>query len=764
MTQESNPETGRQTRRASAKRTPRKKASPQNGADTSAPDTHKGKAAPSAKTTATAPLDDEAKAKVNTLAAKAAKPTTADAKKAALKETVQRARRTPRASTKPAAEAQPKAAAEQNEQPANEASTAQSKSKNERPESESREAPSVQEGLLKAWQEAADLLSLRGRGKSDYGQSVSEDPEKLAEYLADVAKAGQGVIEDFVNNQAEQARRPRSYPFDPLNVGEAFLEIFKGMTKDPAKAYEAHLELWRGYMRLWEHVARRMLGEPVEPVAKPAPGDKRFRHKAWEESHILDLLKQSYLIAAQWTQSTVADLGGMDEREKRRVEFYTKQFVDAFSPSNFALTNPEVIEATLESRGENLLRGLKNLLEDLDHGDGQLSIRQVDREFFKVGDNVASSKGQVVFQNDIMQLIQYEPQTEKVHKRPLLIFPPWINKFYILDLRPDNSFVRWATEQGRTVFLVSWVNPDGSLADKTFDDYIKEGCFAALDAVKGAIGEEEVDAVGYCVGGTMLATALAYMGQKGDNRIKSATFFTAQTDFAEAGDLAVFVDERQLENLDRQIQDAGGFLEGQAMANTFNMLRANDLIWSFVIDNYLIGKEPKRFDLLYWNSDSTRVPRAVHLFYLREYYLHNRLTKGELEVLGECVDLKDVKIPVYFAATETDHIAPYRSVYRGLVNFGGPVRFILAGSGHIAGVVNPPAAQKYHFSTNDALPGKVEEWLEGSEQFPGSWWTDWIKWMDAMPDKMVPARDPSAGGLKPIEPAPGSYVKVSHLE
>ncbi|GAB4526725.1 MAG: class I poly(R)-hydroxyalkanoic acid synthase [Parvularculaceae bacterium] len=613
-------------------------------------------------------------------------------------------------------------------------------------------------------QSKTDRDSKAGAAENAAERLTAADHEKLARYLREVAEHGQGVIQDFVELRAKRGRSRQTFPFDPLNVGKAFIDVLKGMAQEPHKLAEAQARLWRGYFALWENAARRMLGQDLDPVVSPDRNDRRFQHKAWNESHILDFIKQSYLLTSNWMQETVAEVGGLDERTRKKAEFYTKQFADALSPSNFAFTNPEVIEATLETGGENLLRGLKNLLEDLDRGDGTLAIRQTDTKFFKVGENVATTPGKVIYQNEIMQLIQYAPRTEKVHKRPLLIFPPWINKFYILDLREENSFIRWMVEQGHTVFLVSWVNPGPELAERTFADYIKEGVFEALDAIEKQTGEREVDAIGYCIGGTMLATALALMAKRNDNRIKTATFFTTQTDFTEPGELSIFVDEEQLKALDAQMQASGGVLEGTAMANAFNMLRSNDLIWSFVINNYLLGKDPKRFDLLYWNSDATRMPRKVHLFYLREFYLHNSLARGEMEIDGEKLDLSRVKIPVYMQASETDHIAPYASVYRSAKLFGGPTRFMLAGSGHIAGVINHPNANKYHYYTNEKLPDSVEEWKAAAKEKRGSWWPDWMEWLNAQQSgEMVDARDPAAGPLKPIEDAPGSYVKVKSL-
>jgi polyhydroxyalkanoate synthase len=582
------------------------------------------------------------------------------------------------------------------------------------------------------------------------------DPGEFARNMVHVGIQSQRLLGDFLRNQATKFG---SEPFDPLNLAATFMDLLRGMVADPVAIMEAQFALWRDYMNLWERAARRMMGGDAEPMVAPAPGDKRFRDKEWQENQIFDFIKQSYLLTANWLQNTVASVEGLDPQSRRRIEFYTKQFADAFAPTNFVLTNPEVLRATLKSNGENLVRGLDNLLEDLDRGQGQLSIRQT-TDAFKVGEDIATTPGKVIFRNALLELLQYEPTTKEVYERPLLIFPPWINKFYILDLRPENSFIRWAVEQGYTVFVASWVNPDARLAKKSFEDYMREGIFAALDAVKDATGAKDPNVIGYCIGGTLLSATLAWMAAKNDHRIHSATFFAAQADFSEAGDLQVFIDDVQLEALEQQMDAAGGILEGRKMATTFNMLRANDLIWSFVVNNYLLGRDPVPFDLLYWNSDTTRMPEATHLFYLRQFYKNNALAKGTLEFDGVKLDLSKVTVPIYLQSAKEDHIAPYRSVYKTTQLVSGPVRFILAGSGHIAGVVNPPSAKKYHHWTNDKLPPKVEDWLTGAKEHQGSWWPDWEAWLAPLSGKKITARKPGDGKLKPLGAAPGTYVKV----
>jgi polyhydroxyalkanoate synthase len=592
------------------------------------------------------------------------------------------------------------------------------------------------------------------------------DPGAFARNMVQVGVQSQQLLTDFLRRQTSKAGAGES--LDPLNIGGAFADLLRSMVADPTAVMEAQFDLWRDYMNLWERTAHKMMGGTVEPMIAPAKGDKRFNDRDWQENQIFDFIKQSYLLTANWMQQTVAKADAkLDTHTKKRIEFYTKQFADAIAPTNFVFTNPEVLRATLQSNGENLIKGLNNLLMDLDRGGGQLAIRQ-SADAFRLGENIATAPGKVVFRNELIELLQFDPTTDEVYNTPLLIFPPWINKYYILDLKPENSFIRWATAQGYTVFVVSWVNPDKKLAKKTFEDYMREGIFAALDAVTDATGEKKINAIGYCIGGTLLSATLAYMAATGDDRVNSATFFAAQADFSEAGDLQIFVDDEQLKALKQQMDEAGGVLEGGKMATTFNMLRANDLIWSFVVSNYLLGKEPAPFDLLYWNSDTTRMPEATHLFYLREFYRNNDLSRGKLMLGGKKLDLSKVTTPIYLQSAKDDHIAPVGSVYKSTHLFGGPIRFIIAGSGHIAGVINPPAAKKYQYWTNDAVggtngksfPKKVEEWRDGAAEHPGSWWPDWDVWLSQRSGSKVAARKPGDGKLKVLGNAPGTYVKV----
>jgi polyhydroxyalkanoate synthase len=583
------------------------------------------------------------------------------------------------------------------------------------------------------------------------------DPAEFARNMVKIAGHSQKLVLDFLSRQPRGPGDP-----DPLNIGSAFLEMTARMLTSPAKLIEAQLDLLRAYAELWHNATARFVGTATEPAVKPDKSDRRFRDAAWDEIQVFDFIKQSYLLTARWLQKTVQSVEGLDEATSKKVDFYTRQFVDAMAPSNFVLTNPEVLKATFETNGENLVRGLRAMLKDLEDGKGRLAIKMTDMQAFKVGVNVATAPGKVVFRNDILELIQYEPTTPKVHKRPLLIAPPWINKFYILDLREDNSFIRWMVAKGFTVFVISWVNPDEKLARISFEDYMARGIIEALDAVNAASGERELTTIGYCIGGTLMASALAYMAAKGDDRVKACTFFAAQVDFSEAGELRVFIDEEQLRYIEELMREKG-YLDANEMSTTFNMLRANDLIWSFVVNNYLLGKDPFPFDLLFWNADATRMPAEMHSYYLRNMYQKNLLAQpGGLTMKGVPIDLGKVTIPIYLQASREDHIAPAPSVYKATQLYKGPVRFVLAGSGHIAGVINPPHHGKYQHWVNDAkeLPASLDAWMAGAREEPGSWWHDWHRWLAKLSGPKVPARKPGDGKLKVLADAPGTYVTM----
>ncbi len=587
------------------------------------------------------------------------------------------------------------------------------------------------------------------------GEFKLADPQVIGRSMADVAERSQRIVADWLERQSHTV--PNA---DPLNIGRAFLEMTARLMQNPAHLMQAQIGFWQDYVTLWQNTTRRMMGMDAGPVIQPDAKDKRFRDESWQQSEVFDFIKQSYLLSARYVHDVVGHVEGLDPKTAKKVDFYARQFMDAMSPSNFLLTNPEVLRRTKETGGENLLRGLNNLLADLERGRGKLSIRMTDPDAFKLGENIAISPGRVVYQNALMQLIQYDPSTPTVLKRPLLILPPWINKFYILDLRPKNSLVRYAVSQGHTVFMVSWVNPDESLADVGFEDYMHQGVFAALDAIEAATGERDVNAIGYCLGGTLLGCTLAWMAKRGIDRIRSATFFVSLLDFEEAGELGVFIDEEQLKDIEARMGERG-YLEGSDMAVTFNMLRANDLIWSFVVNNYLLGNDPFPFDLLYWNADATRMPARMHSFYLRQMYQLNLLSKPDgITLDGEQLDLGRITAPAYFLSTREDHIAPWRSTYRGTQLLGGEKRFVLAASGHIAGVVNPPEGGKYNHWVNEALPPSPQDWLEGAVELAGSWWNDWNRWVTAQASEQVPARVPGSGKLAVMEDAPGSYVRV----
>jgi polyhydroxyalkanoate synthase subunit PhaC len=584
------------------------------------------------------------------------------------------------------------------------------------------------------------------------------DPVKLAESLAAAAEKSAKMMGDFASRNAGKQAAVAS---DELGLGKAFMELAAKMLANPARIAEGQMSLWRDYMSLWQTSILRMIGAPALPVAEPAKGDKRFRDAGWHEYFLFDYVKQSYLITARWLHEQVASVEGLSEPAKKKVDFFTRQYIDALAPSNFALTNPEVFRETVASGGQNLVRGLNNLLDDIERGNGQLRISMTDSKAFELGVNIATTPGKVVFQNELMQLIQYEPTTAKAWKRPLLIMPPWINKYYILDLREKNSFIRWAVNEGMTVFVISWVNPDERLAHKDFEDYLVEGPLAALDAIEEATGEADANVIGYCLGGTLLAATLGYLAaKKQQKRIASATFMAALVDFTAAGELEVFIDEAQVASLERKMAERG-YLDGSEMANTFNLLRANDLIWSFVINNYLLGRDPFPFDLLHWNCDSTRMPAQMHSYYLRNMYMNNRLREpGGLTLAGVPIDVAKATTPTYFVSAMEDHIAPWKTTYAGPGLMGGKTRFVLSGSGHIAGMINPPAANKYGYWTNDQAAEDAESWFAGARQHEGSWWTDWRAWIEPYLDGEVPARTPGTGRLAVIEAAPGAYARL----
>ncbi|HNQ91523.1 MAG TPA: class I poly(R)-hydroxyalkanoic acid synthase [Alphaproteobacteria bacterium] len=594
---------------------------------------------------------------------------------------------------------------------------------------------------------------------SSPSESQEFDPISFSQQMGEILERLQPLFAHYIQKQGNEDILMRS--FSPIEFQTMVMDYWGNVLQRPQKLIDINLEYAQNMYLLWQESMRKVLGEDVADIAPADKGDRRFRDPAWQESFAFDFLRQSYLLTSKWLQKAVRDADGLPQKERDKLDFYTRLFVDALAPTNFAMTNPEVLRETMSSGGQNLLRGLENLVEDLERGDGGLEISKTKYEAFKVGKNLATTPGYVVYENDLMQLIQYTPSTPDVYKVPLLILPPWINKYYILDLRPDNSFVKWAVDQGYTVFVISWVNPDKKLASKSFEDYMTEGLIDALDQIETQTGEKKTNVIGYCIGGTLLATALAYMtAHKQDKRIASATFLTTLIDFHRAGDLSIFVDDDYLKMIDEKM-DRTGYLEGSDLRQTFSLLRANDLIWSFVINNYMLGKEPFPFDLLYWNDDSTNMPAEMHRFYLRNMYRDNKLKrKGGIKFGSTSIDVSTIKVPSYFISTKEDHIAPWTSTYEGMMMLGGQKRFVLAASGHVAGVINPPAAKKYHYWTNEEIDDREhpDQWLQKAHQHDGSWWVDWEKWVRHTSGKMTLARNPKKGKLKPIEPAPGRYV------
>ncbi|MGE8941522.1 PHA/PHB synthase family protein [Leptospira interrogans] len=593
----------------------------------------------------------------------------------------------------------------------------------------------------------------------DLEKLTIENPEEFALNLLKLVEEGGKAMAGFLE-RADSSSGPYSAASEMTEAAKTMTEVARHWVGDPTKLVETNSQLMQGYLDLWNATLKRAMGGEAQPVAKPEPGDNRFKDPEWSKNLYFDYWKQLYLLTSHWAESVLDKTDGIDDRTRMKAEFYLEQVLSALSPSNFPVTNPEVLRATLETNGRNLVQGMAHLVDDLERSGDLLRISQTDLDAFEVGRNLAVTPGKVVFQNDILQLIQYKPTTEKVHEVPLLIIPPWINKFYILDLTQPKSFIKFAVDQGFTVFVVSWVNPDERLRNKSFEDYMTEGAMAATDAVMRETGQPKINVLGYCVGGTMLATTLAYLAARGEDPYISATFLAAQVDFSHAGDLKLFIDDEQLESL-KEMMAERGYLDGSRMATVFNMLRPKDLIWPYIVNNYMLGKKPFPFDLLYWNQDSTRMPAENHYFYLSEFYNENKLAKGKMSVSGTRLDMKKVTLPIFELATKEDHIAPAKSVFISSQLFGGPVEFVLAGSGHIAGVVNPPDPKKvkYQHWTSSHKAATLEEWLANATETPGSWWPHWAKWLAQYSGDMIPARQPGAA-IGVIEDAPGSYVRV----
>jgi polyhydroxyalkanoate synthase len=591
-------------------------------------------------------------------------------------------------------------------------------------------------------------------------QQKDEFSEYMQEYLDNFTKMGELYTRAAQDSfeAGEEFEVPKPYKAMAAIMGE----IAAKFMENPEKLYEKQFELYSDYLNVWNNAWQRYIGEEKNPLYPADPKDRRFKDSAWNEDLTFDFIKQSYLLTNKWLQNMIGDLEGVDKKTHAKFEFYIKQLADAMSPSNFALTNPEVIRESIETNGVSILKGFQNLMRDLD-AKRVLNIQTADYAAFKLGQNIAATRGKVVYRNDLIELIQYNPVRPNNYQVPLLLMPAWINKFYILDLSEQNSFVKWALEQGYTVFMISWVNPDKKLANKKFEDYMLEGPLAALDAIQKATGAKEVNAVGYCLGGTLLSCTLAYMNAKNDKRIKAATFLTTMVDFSNVGDMSVFIDEQQLAAIDKQMQEMG-FLDGAEISAIFSAMRANDLIWSFVVNNYLLGRDPLPFDILYWNADATRMSADTHSFYLRNMYLQNLLKNpGGITLAGIPIDVTKVNTPAYILSTLEDHIAPWQTTFETVKLFNGLRKFVLAGSGHVAGVINPPARNKYGYWINDAIVNSANKWLEGATQFDGSWWDDWHKWNKSFSGKLIAAPEPGSGGLKPLCDAPGTYVNVKDV-
>lgn len=600
------------------------------------------------------------------------------------------------------------------------------------------------------------------RAEKDTATASEEAPidsQRIADNTRRATELWQRIVSALVAHQLQQ---PNAFtPTDAMSFVQSLMDASRQASFDPEQLAQSQMGLINDHLKLWHSVTNKLLGKPAEAYVEASPKDRRFRDEAWSNSAFYDYIKQGYLVNARWLQESIGQLKGLDEHTARKVSFFTRQLIDALSPSNFLFTNPEVMRTTLQSNGENIVHGLEQLLRDIERSQGRLKITMTDEKAFALGSDIAATKGSVVYQNDLMQLIQYEATTKQVHKTPLLLVPAWINKYYIFDLKPESSFIRWLVDEGYTVFVISWVNPDAKLGRKRFDDYLTEGPLAALDVIEQITRTSQTAMVSYCLGGTLTAILLSYLRSKGqEKRVASVSYLTTLIDFKEAGDISVFIDDTQLTALEERMSERG-YLEGDDMAATFNMLRANDLIWSFVVNNYLLGKQPFPFDLLYWNADSTRMPATMHAFYLRHMYQMNDLVKpGGIEICGVPIHVGKIRTPSYILATREDHIAPWTSAYLATQIYDGECSFTLADSGHVAGVINPPNKHKYCYWTSSSLPLKAEQWLAEAKHVHGSWWPHWSRWQQRFMEGMVTARAVGSAKYKPIEPAPGSYAKV----
>ncbi len=580
----------------------------------------------------------------------------------------------------------------------------------------------------------------------------AQAPDALQTLSGNLSRAmmeSQQLLADALGRGPGAMGQPNEHPL-AIGSGQSMTQVTRSIAAHPDRLVSANLSLVQNYMELWQDI---MTGRSAGPGR-----DRRFADSEWSVNPVFEFMRRSYEINTGWLMSLVDGADDVSERDRRKAKFMARQTIDAFAPTNFFATNPAVLRKMLETGGESVVEGLRLAREDLARGKGKLAISQTDETPFTVGKNVATAPGRVVFRNELIELIQYAPTTAKAHEIPLLIFPPWINKFYILDLREENSMIRWLVDRGLTVFVVSWRSADDEIKDFTWDDYVEKGIFAGIEEALEESGAEQVNTVGYCIGGTLLTSALSYMAARGDQRIRSATFFASQSDFEKAGDLLVFTDPDAVSEVRSIISGNGGYMPGEVMGETFNWLRPVDLVWRYIVDNYMMGKKPRPFDLLYWNADQTNIPGPTHITYLQDFYGQNALARGQYKVLGETVDPRNITIPVTVQASRDDHICPFDSVYRTAQLFGGPAQFLLAGSGHIAGVVNHPDARKYqHWVCEGELPAEADAWLEGAEEIAGSWWPSWWKWLEPLSGARTKALEPADKGLGD---APGFYATV----
>lgn len=544
-----------------------------------------------------------------------------------------------------------------------------------------------------------------------------------------------------------------------LDFSRDFHNLLTTLLMSPEKIWETQVAYWQDAMGLYQDQVAYWLKGEVMPSK-----DKRFSSDEWVNNPFFNLLSQHYLIATEHLNCLIEQLNYQDKRLGKRLQFFTRQYLDALSPANFLQTNPQLMAETIQSHGKNLLRGLQNLLTDMEGGPSRLIIKMTDMDAFKIGKNIAITPGKVIFRNDLMELIQYTPTTATVHEVPLLIIPPWINKYYILDLSAHNSFVRWLVQQGITVFMISWINPDQRHAQKGLFEYLQEGPLTAIEIIQKQLQVPKVNTLGFCIGGTLQACLLAYYKAHGIETIQCASFLASMIDFSDPGDIIIFIDEHQISQLEEKMQ-LKGYLEGRFMMNTFNSLRANDLVWSFFIKNYLQGKNPVPFDILYWNADATNMPATMHSQYLRWMYLHNDLiVPNKVHLNHTPLDVSQIDIPTFFVSTQKDHIAPWKTTYNGFLKMKGEKRFLLGGSGHIAGIINPPDNQKYDYFYSKNTYAKADEWLANATQYKGSWWPQWFKWLEKKSGPQIPAPKWQELPLPGLQKAPGRYVRMSSTE